>query len=44
MQLLMNVGDFETFWYFDANGRDGIPATRGLFERLSKPMFSPRAY
>jgi len=37
MQLLMNRGDIERFWYFLANGPQGLPATRRLFERLAQP-------
>lgn len=39
MQLLMNAGDIETFWYFDANDSSRIAMTRALFERLAAPMF-----
>ena len=34
MQLLMNRGDVECFWYFDANGPEGRDRVAGLFERL----------
>lgn len=38
MQLLMNAGDVERFWYFEANGPERLPETRGLFERLGEPV------
>lgn len=34
MQLLMNRGDVECFWYFDANGPQGRDRVAELFERL----------
>lgn len=37
MQLLMNRGDQECYWYFDANGPDGRPAVVELFEALRVP-------
>lgn len=34
MQLLMNVGDIESFWFFDVNDSKSLPAVERLFERL----------
>jgi LmbE family N-acetylglucosaminyl deacetylase len=34
MQLLMNRGDIECFWYFDTNGPEGRERVAELFERL----------
>ena len=34
MQLLMNEGDQECYWYFDVNGAAGRARVVGLFERL----------
>ncbi len=34
MQLLMNRGDIECFWYFDANGPAGQERVADLFEQL----------
>lgn len=41
MQLLVNLGDLERFWYFEANGPDGIARTRTLFQRLAVPVLTP---
>ncbi len=37
MQLLVNRGDIERFWYFEVNDPAALPRTRELFERLSVP-------
>lgn len=37
MQLLMNAGDIERFWYFLVNSPDKLAETRALFERLARP-------
>ena len=34
MQLLMNLGDVECYWYFDANGPEGRERVVRLFEAL----------
>jgi LmbE family N-acetylglucosaminyl deacetylase len=34
MQLLMNRGEIECFWYFDANGPEGRERVAELFEQL----------
>jgi N-acetylglucosamine malate deacetylase 2 len=34
MQMYMNQGDYEKFWYFDLNNSSGIASTQQLFERL----------
>ncbi len=34
MQLLMNRGDIECFWYFDANGPEGRDRVTDVFTRL----------
>ncbi|MBC8144672.1 MAG: PIG-L family deacetylase [bacterium] len=44
MQLGMNSGDIESFWYFDANDRSTVARTRALFDRLAQPMFKARTY
>jgi LmbE family N-acetylglucosaminyl deacetylase len=44
MQLAMNSGEIETFWYFDLNDRAKIDQTRRLFERLARPMFVAKEY
>jgi LmbE family N-acetylglucosaminyl deacetylase len=41
MQLLMNRGDLERFWYFAANPAGGLERTRSLFERLTLSALSP---
>lgn len=44
MQLGVNQGHVEQFWFFDANDRARVPATRALFERLARPMFRTKSY
>ncbi|HSM16714.1 MAG TPA: hypothetical protein VK845_06925, partial [Gemmatimonadales bacterium] len=34
MQLLMNRGDIECFWYFDVNGPEGRDRVTDVFTRL----------
>ena len=42
MQLAMNSGELEQFWYFDLNGKEGLEKTRSLFERLKiVPYITP---
>lgn len=36
MQLLMNAGDIESFWFFDINDPTGFAAARDLFDRLKR--------
>lgn len=36
MQLRMNDGEVERYWYFDLNPESGIAKTRALFERLGQ--------
>jgi len=38
MQLLMNGGAVERYWYFASNGDAGLAATRELFRRLAVPV------
>lgn len=35
MQLLMNAGDVERFWYFEANGPEGFVRATEFFDRLN---------
>ncbi len=44
MQLAMNRGDFENFWYFNINGEKGIEKTRMLFEELKKVPYPSKTY
>ncbi len=37
MQLLMNGGDVERFWYFAANGTEGFARAARFFERVNAP-------
>ncbi|NNG17029.1 MAG: PIG-L family deacetylase [Gemmatimonadales bacterium] len=41
MQLLMNRGDIECFWYFDANGPEGRQRVAELFEELKQDQDDP---
>ncbi len=44
MQLLMNFGDFENYWFFDVNDPAAIPRTQALFERLKVLHYKKREY
>ncbi|MCE2504082.1 MAG: PIG-L family deacetylase [Chlorobi bacterium] len=39
MQLAMNRGDLEEFWWFDMNDREKFEETRELFRRLAETFF-----
>ena len=44
MQLLVNMGDTERFWIFEANAADALEKTRRFFDRLdATEMKSPAA-
>jgi LmbE family N-acetylglucosaminyl deacetylase len=44
MQLLMNRGDYENYWYFDINPDGGLERTRPLFEKLKINHFKEKTY
>lgn len=44
MQLLMNQGDYELYWYFDINPESGKEKTKELFEKLSINYFKKKEY
>lgn len=44
MQLAMNMGDYEQFWYFALNGREGLARTKALFERLKAVPYKTKVY
>lgn len=44
MQLAMNAGDYEQFWYFAINGKAGVAKTKALFERLKIVPYRPKVY
>jgi LmbE family N-acetylglucosaminyl deacetylase len=44
MQLGMNGGDYEQFWYFALNEKDGIKKTEALFERLKLVPYRSKTY
>lgn len=44
MQLYMNQGDRENFWFFDINDRAALPALKSLFDRLNTVTFRSRTY
>lgn len=44
MQLLMNRGDYENFWYFDINSPEGKQRTKLLFEKLKVNQFEKKTY
>lgn len=44
MQLAMNRGDLEEFWWFDVNDPERKERTRELFERLALPYFGKLEY
>jgi LmbE family N-acetylglucosaminyl deacetylase len=39
MQLLMNMGDIERFWFFEANDPAQLERTEEFFNRLAVPVF-----
>jgi LmbE family N-acetylglucosaminyl deacetylase len=44
MQLLMNQGDYENYWYFDINPESGKEKTRELFEKLKINNYKKKEY
>lgn len=44
MQLLMNSGDVENFWFFDMNDPAAIPRSRALFDQLKVLRFKKKTY
>ena len=44
MQLAMNLGDTEEFWYFALNGKKGLEETSALFDRLKIVPYPSKTY
>ena len=44
MQLYMNGGDYENFWYFAVSPPDGMIKCKALFEELKKIPYKPKEY
>lgn len=44
MQLGMNYGDYEQFFYFALNGKKGLEKTRQLFEQLKIIPYPEKTY
>jgi N-acetylglucosamine malate deacetylase 2 len=44
MQLGMNYGDYEDFWYYNLNNKDGIKKTRQLFDTLKIISYKKKTY
>ncbi|WCT10668.1 PIG-L family deacetylase [Mucilaginibacter jinjuensis] len=44
MQMAMNDGDLEEFWYFSLNGQDGLSKTKALFNELSQNPYLSKTY
>lgn len=44
MQLVMNSGDYENFWYFDINRRSGLEKTKALFDKLEINNYPEKEY
>ena len=44
MQLGMNYGDYEQFFYFALNGKEGLEKCRLLFEQLKKNPYPEKTY
>ena len=44
MQLAMNQGDLEQFWYFSLNGEQGKEKCRQFFEQLKIIPYKPKTY
>lgn len=44
IQLLMNQGDYENYWYFDINPESGKEKTKELFEKLKINNYKKKEY
>ena len=44
MQLAMNQGDLEQFWYFSINGFAGVEKCTQFFEKLKTIPYKPKVY
>ncbi|MFN8259936.1 MAG: PIG-L family deacetylase [Chitinophagales bacterium] len=44
MQLAMNQGDLEQFWYFSLNGEEGKEKCKRFFEQLKIIPYQPKTY
>ncbi|MEO6695923.1 MAG: PIG-L family deacetylase, partial [Ignavibacteria bacterium] len=44
MQLLMNRGDIENYWYFDVNPKSSLQRTQELFELLKANNYPKKEY
>jgi LmbE family N-acetylglucosaminyl deacetylase len=44
MQMAMNDGDLEEFWYFALNGQEGLDKTKALFKELSQNPYLSKTY
>jgi len=44
MQLLMNRGDLENYWYFDINPNSGLKKTQELFDKLKINYYPEKEY
>ena len=44
MQLGMNRGDYEVYWYFDINPENGKEKTQELFDKLKINYFKKKEY
>ncbi len=44
IQLLMNQGDYEQYWFFDINPESGKEKTKELFEKLKVNYFKKKEY
>ena len=44
MQLAMNMGDYENYWYFALNPPEGIAKCKALFEQLKKIPYKAKEY
>ncbi len=44
MQLLMNMGDYEHYIWYDLNDKNKIEQTKQLFEKLNKVYFKKKVY
>ena len=44
MQMAMNDGDLEEFWYFGINGPEGLSKCRSFFDKLKEVPYLTRSY
>lgn len=44
MQMAMNDGDLEEFWYFTVNGNENVDTCRNMFDKLGRVPYISKSY